>query len=95
MDVAYYFMRMKEDNLVAELCIAGASDPNQTVSTLAPDGTKQFWDKRWEGDLLVFHPPDGYAGDQPLEWHYNKLFQRGKRATQEVLGVLKGEMGAK
>jgi hypothetical protein len=75
---AWYFYRLREDDFVAEFCVAGASDPTQYVETLAPDGTCQRWARREEGDLLVFRPPDGYSGAQGLIWAYNRRLQRGQ-----------------
>lgn len=82
---AYYHYRLRQDIVVSAFCVAGASDPDQYVETLAPDGTKQRWAKRSEGDLLVFVPPDGYAGRQPLLWMYDKRLQRGEAMPQELL----------
>lgn len=86
--LCYYFYRLKEDDCVREFCVAGAVDPDQYVETLAPDGTPQRWEKRQEGDLLVFHPSDGYAGDQCLLWSYNKSLQRGEAMPREQLEKL-------
>jgi len=76
---AYYFYRVREDDsLIREFCVAGHADPNQYVETLAPDGTLQRWQKREEGDLLVFWPPDGYAGMQGVLWCYDRRLQIGE-----------------
>lgn len=75
---AYYFYLLQDDDFVKEFCVANSGDPHQTVATLAPDGTWQYWKSRAEGDLLVFHPPDGYTGDEGLLWAYDKRLQRGE-----------------
>ena len=82
---AWYYYRLREDDFVSEFCVANAKDHDQTVETLAPDGSAQLWARRWEGDLLVFHPPDGYAGNQGLVWRYDKRFQRHEPAPREVM----------
>jgi hypothetical protein len=77
MRTAFYFYRVRDD-LVEEFCVANhEGDPRQYVTTLAPDGTEQRWEKREEGDLLVFHPPDGYVSAQGLLWCYDGRLQRG------------------
>lgn len=85
---AWYFYRLKDDDFVREFCVANARDPNQTVETLAPDGTHQKWARRHEGDLLVFTPPDGYAGDQGLLWAYDRRLQVGEPMPREQLEKL-------
>jgi hypothetical protein len=89
---AWYFYRLKDDDFVAEFCVANAQDQptdgfpqGQFVETLAPDGTRQRWAKRQDGDLLVFRPPDGYAGGQGMEWHYDKRLQRHQAAPRHLL----------
>src|SRR4051812_47720375 len=81
----YYFYRLKRDDYVREFCVANARDPHQSVSTFAPDGTVQFWPAHADGDLLVFTPPDGYAGDQGLLWCYDRRFQLGEAMPYEEL----------
>jgi hypothetical protein len=95
--VCRYFYRLKDDDLVTEFCVANALDvptegfpDGQYVATRAPDGTLQRWAKRLEGDLLVFRPPDGYAGGQGMEWHYDRRTQRHEpidRPTLEKLAL--------
>lgn len=82
---AYYFYRLKTDDFVSEFCVANSGDPNQCVETLAPDGTKQRWKKHSEGDLVIFTPPDGYAGGQGLLWFYDRRLQIGEAAPREEL----------
>ena len=82
---AFYFYRLRDDDFVEEFCVAGAVDPNQFVETLAQDGTPQRWIKRREGDLLVFHPPDGYQGGQGLLWAYDHRLQTGRPMPREEL----------
>lgn len=75
---AHYFYRLKDDDFVSEFCVANSADPGQYVETLAPDGTAQRWDRRDEGDLAVFRPPDGYSGSQGVLWAYDRRLQRGE-----------------
>ncbi len=85
----FYFYRLRNDNFIKEFCVAGAQDPEQYVDTPAPDGTKQRWIKRMEGDLLVFTPPDGYEGGA-IGWMYNRKLQIGEampRAGLERLAL--------
>lgn len=82
---AYYFFRLRDNEVVKEFCVSNAQDPNQYVESTAPDGTKQRWEKRWDGDLLVFRPPDGYAEFQPLGWVYDKQLQDGEATPQELM----------
>lgn len=82
---AFYFYRLRDDHLVSEFCVANHGDPNQYVETLAPDGTAQRWARREEGDLLVFSPPDGYAGAQGLLWAYDKRLQLGRPMPRPML----------
>lgn len=81
----HYFYRLREDDFVNEFCVAGSKDPNQFVETLAPDGTPQRWAKRAEGDLVIFTPPDGYAGSQGLLWSYDRRIQVGEPMPREEL----------
>lgn len=73
---AYYFYRLTNDHFIREFCVANAQDPEQYVDSVAPDGSKQRWAKRWEGDLLVFTPPDGYDGGA-VGWMYDRRLQVG------------------
>lgn len=81
----WYFYRLREDDFVSEFCVIGSADPNQQVETMAPDGTIQQWEKRKEGNLIVFRPPDGYVGNQGLMWHYDRTLQHGEAAPRDVL----------
>ncbi len=85
---ARYFCRVKNDDFVAEFCVAGWADPDQQVHSPAPDGTTQVWRRRLEGDLMVFTPPDGYSGG-PVGWLYDPRLQRGSAADR---GVLEAEL---
>lgn len=82
--VAFYFYRLRNDNFMKEFCVANAKDPNQYVESRTPDGTLQRWAKRWEGDLLVFTPPDSYDGG-PVGWMYDRRLQLGQMAPRDVL----------
>jgi hypothetical protein len=86
--VATYFYRLKEDDFVAEFCVANSHDPDQWVGTLAPDGSLQQWAKRDENGLVVFRPPDGYTGSQGMEWHYDKRMQVHEAAPRELMEKL-------
>lgn len=83
--VAYYFYRLKDDDIVSEFCVANAADPHQYVSTLALDGTEQLWQRRDEGDLVIFRPPDGYLGSQGLLWAYDRRLQVGEAMPRAEL----------
>ena len=85
---AHYFYRLKDDNLVSQFCVANSGDPNQWVETMAPDGTMQRWQKREEGDLVVFYPPDALASQQVIGWAYNRDLQIGKPMPREELEKL-------
>ena len=81
---AHYFYRLRNDSRITEFCVAGATDPHQFVESLAPDGTRQRWPSRREGDLLVFSAPDGYT-DGPCGHGYDGSLQRCEPAPREVL----------
>ena len=82
---AYYFYVLKDDHIVAEFCVANAQDERQSVLTAAPDGTLQVWKKAARGDLLVFYPPDGYTGDRPMQWMYDRRLQIGEPMPRDLL----------
>ena len=75
--VARYFYVLADDHIVKEFCVAGAVGP-QRVETLAPDGTPERWPSSHRGDLLVFTPPDGYAGAQGLVYAWDRRLQRAE-----------------
>ena len=81
---ALYWYRIRNDNFIREFCVANSGDPNQYVESMAPDGTRQRWQKRDEGDLIVFTPPDGYDGGA-VGWMYNRRLQRGRMAPRDLL----------
>lgn len=83
----HYFYRLKDDHVVHSLCLVGAKadDPLLAVETLAPDGTTQRWKMTRESGMLVFWPPDGYAGVQGLVMRYSKDVQRHAAAPRELL----------
>lgn len=63
-----------------ELCVTNwQGDPDQTVSTLAKDGTSQPWDRREEGDLLVFRPPFDWDRTGLMCWRYDPRRQVTER----------------
>ena len=87
--IAYWWYRLDDDNFIREFCVANHNDPDQIMVTKAPDGTEQIWDRRVEGDLLVFKAPDGYFGG-PVGWKYDRRKQCGwdlPRNQQERLAL--------
>ena len=81
---AYWFERLRNDDYIVEVCVANwQGDPDQVIETKAPDGTIQQWEKRFEGDLMVFKAPDGYSGG-PVGWKYDRRKQRGKMMSMET-----------
>jgi hypothetical protein len=81
---AFYFYRLR-DNQITEFCVANARDPKQYVESKAPDGSTQLWESRWEGDLLVFHCPDGHNPGDGLLWFYDRRIQIGQAMPLEEL----------
>jgi len=87
---AYYFCRVHPaaENVILEFCVANSNDPDQVVETLAIENEGgeifQKWEKRWEGDLLVFKAPDGYVAGA-IGWYYDNSRQRGEHAPWKVL----------
>jgi hypothetical protein len=75
--VARYFYRLKDDDIITEFCVAGAVGA-QSVETLMPDGSHRKWDSCWDGDLLVFKPPDGGCVPHGLMWYYDRRLQIGE-----------------
>ena len=87
--IARYFYRLRDCNLITEVCVAGSCDPSQFIATYTADGTLQKWDQRTEGELLVFHAPDGYDGGGFI-WSYNERLQKVEampRAELESLAL--------
>lgn len=83
--VAYYFYRINPgDDRVAEFCVLNAADPNQYVESHMPDGTVLRWDKRIEGDLLVFKCPAEYDIQRGLGWRYDRRLQVGRILPDEI-----------
>lgn len=74
--IAYWWQRLNDDNYIKEFCVANHNDPDQTMETPQQSGAMQVWDKRIEGDLLVFKAPDGYNGG-PVGWKYDRRKQCG------------------
>lgn len=55
------WFRLIDDHRVESFVVDGAPFPEEiSVETLAPDGTKQFWESRREGTRTVFYPPQSY-----------------------------------
>ena len=55
----------------------------ETLNLVAAE-TYQRWDKREEGDRLVFRAPDGYIGGE-VGWCYDHTRQKGVAAPVDVL----------
>jgi hypothetical protein len=76
--IAYFFYRLTDDNFIGEFCVANYyADMDQRMETKVPDGSIQLWERRIEGDLMVFHAPDGYDGG-PVGWKYDRRKQVGE-----------------
>lgn len=80
---ARYFYRLKDDR-ITEFCIENANGP-QSVETLSPDGNHRKWGSYWEGDLLVFYPPDGADIAHGIFWAYDKRLQVGEPCDRKEL----------
>ena len=53
--------RLIDDHRVESFVVVGLVAPEEmTIETLAPDGTKQFWERRRENGRDVFYPPQCY-----------------------------------
>lgn len=79
MRTARYFQRVYAHGARIEFCVANhQGDPNQHVMHMAMDGTQRFWQKREEGDLLIFRSPDDWDGRTGLMWSYDRRLQRGE-----------------
>ena len=89
-ETALYFIRLSgsADNIIREFCVCNARDPEQFVETLAIESEGgeiyQRWEKRWEGDLLVFKAPDGYVAGA-IGWCYDHTRQKGEHADWQTL----------
>lgn len=87
--IAWYFYRLNTDDGISEFCVANhQGDPGQFVQSKMPDGSNVVWDRREEGDLLVFRPPDRRLADQGMLWAYDKRLQRGEPMPQAQLEKL-------
>lgn len=71
--IARYFYRLKDDRMVT-FCVENACGP-QSVETISRDGLHRKWQSYWEGDLLVFYPPDGADISEGIFWAYDKRLQ--------------------
>jgi len=71
--IARYFYRLKDDRMVT-FCVENASGP-QSVETISRDGQHRKWQSYFEGDLLVFYPPDGADISEGVFWAYDKRLQ--------------------
>lgn len=83
----YYAYIIREDDLIREFYFFNVKDDRfVAVSTSAPDGTRQQWAKRWEGDYLIFSAPDGYKGEMELvQIHSYPEVQRFIAAPRKIL----------
>lgn len=84
---ARYFYRLTDDRPV-EFCVANACGP-QSVETIRHDGTHLKWESYWEGDLLVFYPPEPVEIDHintfGMGWAYDKRLQVGEPCPREEM----------
>lgn len=83
----YYAYIVREDDLIREFYFFNVKDEHSVhVSTPAPDGTRQQWAKRWDGEYLVMAAPDGYKGEMELvQIHFKPEIQRFIAAPRKVL----------
>lgn len=64
-----------------ELCVVNwQGDPDQTVASFTPGGELRQWDKRVEGDFLVFRAPFDWDRTGIMRWHYDPA----RQATEEM-----------
>lgn len=90
---ARYFYRLRDDRPI-EFCIQNAQGP-QTVKTLKYDTVNQKplghldWQSYWEGDLLVFYPPESVEIDHikthGMFWGYDWRLQIGEPCPRHEL----------
>ncbi len=80
---ARYFYRLRDDRLT-EFCVENARGP-QSLETISHDGEHRKWHSYWEGDLLVFYPPDGADVSDGVFWAYDKRLQIGEPYPREEL----------
>ena len=80
---ARYFYRLRDDRLT-EFCVENAHGP-QSLETISRDGAHRNWHSYWEGDLLVFYPPDGADVSEGVFWAYDKRLQVGEPCPREEL----------
>ena len=69
-------VRVHGDRLHYDVGIMGAVGP-QSVKSVSPTGDHVEWDSYWEGDMLIFTPPDGYDIHHGFFWGYDKRIQEG------------------
>lgn len=72
---SYFAYRLDSNSYVTEFIVFGDHDPDQYVECHMPDDTVHRWDKRREGDLLVFKAPPGYDISRGLGWRFDKRLQ--------------------
>lgn len=81
---ATYFQRVYADGARIEFCVANwQGDPAQSVVSAGPDGRPREWDRREDGDLLVFTSPDDYDGKTGFLWKYDRRLQVGEKMPQD------------
>jgi hypothetical protein len=82
--ICWYWPRLRDDDFVAELCVAGAVGPH-SIESYDADMVLHKWDSYWEGDLLVFRCHDSYTGgaNRVVCWSYDRRLQVGIAAPLE------------
>lgn len=77
---ALYFQRVYLDGARVEFCVGNwQGDPDQSVVSTGPDGTRRAWDRRQDGDLLVFTSPADWDGVTGFLWRYDPRLQVGEK----------------
>jgi hypothetical protein len=82
--VCWYWPRLRDDDYIAELCIANAIGPH-SVESWDDDGQLHGWESYWEGELLIFRAHDSYKGgaNRVVCWSYDRRLQLGMAAPLE------------
>jgi hypothetical protein len=77
--------RLHGDNLHYDVCILNPIGP-QSVKSVSLDGNHVEWESRWEGNMLVFDPPDGHDIQHGFFWGYDARLQQGIAMSSTVWG---------
>jgi hypothetical protein len=73
---ATYAYRLRGDRLSYEFCLLGAGNEPVSVESIMRDGRHVKWEGRIEGDMQVFHPPDGQDIDDGIFLAYDRRMLR-------------------